>query len=305
VLPNFGLTWDVLRERNKKLVMCSMPGFGNSGPLRDWLGFGINLEAYCGLSSVTGYPDAGPVRSVIPYGDPIAGLHAVVAILAAVRHARRTGEGQLIEVAQDESLINVLAEPFFRRTAGGEDLRPEGAHHESMCPHNVYATAGEDEWLGIAIEDDEQFDALARVIGKPEWQEDASLRGAASRKARESELDAAISTWVAARQRDAAVAELTAAGVPAASLRRVDEVFEDPRLRSRNYWIEFDHPVTGRRPYAYLPFNLWRSQPVEPFHAPLFGEHNGEVLREWLGMEPAEIDALEAQGVLATRPNMA
>jgi crotonobetainyl-CoA:carnitine CoA-transferase CaiB-like acyl-CoA transferase len=305
VLPNFGLTWEVLQGINPKLVMCSMPGFGNSGPLRDWLGFGINLEAYCGLSSVTGYADGTPVRSVIPYGDPIAGLQAVVAILAALRHARRTGEGQLIEVAQDESLINVLAEPFFRGMQGGELPRPDGGRHDAMAPHGIYQAADDDEWLCLAVEDSQQFEALARLIGKPEWAADPDLRTLEGRKAREDEIDAAIARWTATRGRHAAAVELNAAGVPAAPALSVDEIFADETLRRRGYWTEVEHPVTGRRPYAYLPFNLWRSEPVRPSHAPLFGEHNAEILRERLGMSAAEIQALTAEGVIATRPTIA
>jgi crotonobetainyl-CoA:carnitine CoA-transferase CaiB-like acyl-CoA transferase len=306
VLPNFGLAYDVLHEANPKLVVISMPGFGNSGAYRDWVAYGINLEAQCGLSSVTGYPDLGPVRSVVPYGDPIAGHHAAVAGLAALRHARLPGKGQYIEVAQNESLLNVLVEPLFRATVGGESPSPAGCHHDRMSPHNVYRARGDgDDWLCLAVEDEQQFRALASVVGHEEWSGDPELLTEAGRKAREGDLDAAIAAWARTRDRDTAASELTAAGVPAAPARRVDEILTDPRLARRGFWVEVDHPVTGRYPYSYLPWRYWRSEPARPAHAPLFGEHNRAVLEGILGMTPEEAAALEAAGVVASRPNMA
>jgi crotonobetainyl-CoA:carnitine CoA-transferase CaiB-like acyl-CoA transferase len=305
VLPNLGLTGDVLRRANPNLIVVSMPGFGSSGPLRDWAAFGINLEAQCGLSSVTGYPDLGPVRSTIPYGDPIAGLHATVAALAALRHRRATGEARQIEVAQNESLLNVLVEPFFRATVGGDSVGPDGCYHETLCPHNVYPAAEDDTWVALAVEDARQFASLARLIGRPDWADDPTLRSADARKRREPEIDAAIAAWTAGLARDEAVARLNEAGAPAAPTRTIAEVVHDPLLAQRGYWTEIDHPVTGRLPYAYLPWRYRRSEPVTPTHAPLFGEHNRQILEGLLGFPAAVVDDLKSRGVVAARPLMA
>lgn len=305
VLGNLGITYEELRAVKPDLIMVSMPGFGNTGPLRDWVAFGLNLEAYCGLSSVTGYADTGPVRSVVPYGDPIAGLHTVVAVLAALRARRRNGTGQYIEVAQNESLLNVLVEPFFRRTVGGEDVHGDGCHHEHIAPHNVYTTRGEDEWVAIVAADEASFGALGDLVGHPQWREDSGLADPYTRKAREAELDTAISTWAAAETRESAIAKLQAAGVPATAVQRVDEIVHDERLRRRGYWREVDHPVTGQLTYSFLPWSYWRTDPAEMRPAPVFGEHNDTVLREILGMGDEEIEALYESGVVTSRPNMA
>ena len=305
VLVNLGITYDDIRKRNPRIVMVSMPGFGNSGPMRDWVAFGLNLEAYCGISSITGYADTGPVRSVVPYGDPIVGMHATIAALAALRAARRTGRGRFVEVAQDESLLNILLEPIFRATVGDEDPSPDGCHHEHISPHSVYATKGDDEWVCLTAAREDEFAALAKLVGHEEWLADAALDSPFKRKAREVELDQAISAWTTSQPRDDAVAALRRAGVPAAPAQRVDEVVNDPLLARRGYWQDVVHPVTGRLPYAHLPWSYWQSERAELGPAPLFGQHNREVLEGILGMSSEAVDQLEADGIIATRPNMA
>lgn len=288
VLPNLGFSYDTVRHINPRLVMVSMPGFGSDGPLRDWVAFGLNIEAMTGQSSITGYEDEGPVRSAVPYGDPVAGLHAAIAAMSALRRARRTGEGCHIEIAQNESLLNLMAEPLIEAQVGPEPPRP-GVRDERFTLHGVFACRGDDRWVAVAARDASQVQTLRTRLDE-EGQAGETLEARLERK-------------LASLSVDEALAFLRDCDILAEPVQTMAEVFRDPDMRARGFFWPVDQPEVGTHEYAFLPFLLHGASLKSPTPAPMFGEHSREILRE-LGYQEPEIDELFALGVTTAEPVM-
>lgn len=298
VVENFGLDWDEVHRLNPDAIMVRMPAFGLTGPWRDRTGFAMTIEQASGLAFLTGDPDGRPL---VPRGmcDQLGGMHAVFATLLALEHRAQTGEGLLVEVPLIEAGLNAAAEQVIEWSAYGQLLQRQGNRSPYAAPQGIYAASGEDRWVVISVDDDAQWPALARLVGHGEWDRWAS-RG--ERHAHHDEIDAAISGWVAQRDRDAAVDELLAVGVPAAPVITGRESIDNPQLVARGHQQWMDHVVVGAVPYPSFParFNGQYHRLGRP--APTLGEHNEEILRDVLGLDDAEIARLAEAQVIGTRP---
>jgi crotonobetainyl-CoA:carnitine CoA-transferase CaiB-like acyl-CoA transferase len=263
VLDGFGLSYDDVRAIRPDVVMLRIPAFGLTGPWRDRPGFAQTMEQLTGMAWRTGYEGGPPI---IPGGvvDPLVGTHAALALVAALEHRSRTGEGQLVEVPLVEVATAVTADQVIRRSRDGELLGRRGEH-------GVYRCAGDDRWVAV----DESADPLA-----PE-------RRAA---------------WCASRDPDGAAAELRAQGIPAAAMVLAFETLDDPQLRARGFFETVEHPVVGPHEYPTWPMRLsggphrWWTGP-----APLLGQHNDEVLRD-LGLDDDDLARLRAERVIGETP---
>src|SRR5262249_47421941 len=270
---------DLARE-NPRLVMVRMPAFGLDGPWRDRVGFAQTMEQISGMAWLTGFADGPPV---IPRGfcDPLAGGHGAFALLAALEHRRRTGEGQLLEIPMVEAALNVTAEQLLEWQAHGRLLSRDGNRGPLAAPQNLYACRGTAQWVALAVVTDAQWIALRRVLGEPAWAMDQSLDTTAGRRLRHDEIDSGLGAWCAARERDDAVDALLAAGVPAAPVVPVAEIARNPQLRARRFFEAVTHPVTGTHEIPGLPMRFssrtsgWYRRP-----APTLGQHTEAVLRE-------------------------
>ena len=201
VMPNLGLDWPVLHERNPRLVMVSMSGYGADGPRRDWVAYGSNIETTSGLTSTTGYADGQLSRTTLFYADPVSGIHGAVAVMAALEHVRRTGEGQWIEMSLNECGAAFCCEALVRHAVadgaavGGAPPPPAANRDPRFAPHGVYPCAGTDLWVAIAVQADDEWPRLAEALGRADLAADPGLATLAGRRARHDELDAAIATW--------------------------------------------------------------------------------------------------------------
>lgn len=298
VVENFGLDWDEVHRLNPNAIMVRMPAFGLDGPWRDRTGFAMTIEQASGLAFLTGDPDGPPL---VPRGmcDQLGGMHAVFATLLALERREETGEGLLVEVPLIEAGLNAAAEQVIEWSAYGQLLQRQGNRSPYAAPQGIYAAPGEDRWVVISVDDDAQWPALARLIGRSDW---SRWAGRDERHAHHDEIDAAISDWVAHRDRDAAVDELLAAGVPAAPVITGRESIDNPQLAARGHQQWMDHVVVGRAPYPSFParFNGQYHRLGRP--APTLGEHNNEVLSQVLGLGDAEIARLAEAQVIGTRP---
>jgi crotonobetainyl-CoA:carnitine CoA-transferase CaiB-like acyl-CoA transferase len=297
VVERFGL----LDEDRPDLITLRMPAWGLTGPWRDRPGFAQTMEQAAGLASVTGFPDGPPL---IPRGpcDPIGALHAAFAVLAAVRDRDRTGLGQLVEVPLVESALNVSAEQFVQYGATGTLLGRHGNAHPQAAPHGVYRAAG-DDWVAIAVMNDDQWARLTDVIGLAEWRTDPALSTSAGRVAARDQLDAGMAQWCGSRSADSVVQALWPIGVPAAPLVPPHEVVSLPQTESRGFFETVTHPVIGPLRLPAFPGRLTsRTLPYHRGHAPLLGQDNRAVLGGWLGLDDAELAALSDDGVIGTRP---
>jgi crotonobetainyl-CoA:carnitine CoA-transferase CaiB-like acyl-CoA transferase len=298
-MDHFGLTADVLLKINPQLVVTRMPAFGLAGPWRERVGFAPTMEQIGGLTWVTGLPDTPPVT---PRGacDPLAGVHAAFAVLAALHFAERTGTGQQVELPMLETVLNTTAIQPIEAEVFGKTLSRRGNRGQGGALQNIYRCAGDDDWIAVSVCDDGQWAALARVVGDFGDDELATEGG---RRERVDEIDRVLQDWFAGQSRDATVELLAAAGVPAAPVGSPSLVTENPQLRARGFFEALQHPRTGPGLYPTPPFGLlagqrqWLLRPP-----PTLGEHNEDVLRDQCGLTEAELEHLAAGKVIGTRP---
>ncbi|OBG28135.1 acyl-CoA transferase [Mycobacterium alsense] len=301
VMENFGLTADALLNVNPKLVVARMPAFGLEGPWRDRVGFAPTMEQIAGLAWVTGLPDAPPVT---PRGacDPLAGVHAAFAVLAALSFAARTGSGQQVELPMLETVLNATAVQAIESKVFGVTLGRRGNRGHCETIQNIYRCAGDDDWIAVTVRDDEQWRALVDVLGGPAWC-DESLATVAGRRERADDIDRRLQEWFAGQPQESAVQRLADAGVPAAPVVSPSLVTENPQLRDRGFLEALDHPSTGAGLYPCPPFarlagqDRWLRRPP-----PRLGAHNEEVLRDLCGLTEQELADLARNEVIGTRP---
>jgi len=298
VMERLGLGYEALRAHRPDLIFISMPGLGNTGPRREHVTFGPTLMALCGLTYLWNHPfSPEPVGSQTSYPDYAGGLHAAVAILAALHHRDRTGEGQFIDLAQAETTATLLGPAIAAALNTGREPAPTGNTSDHAAPHGCYPCAGDDAWVAIAVESDAQWQALVGVLGRPAWAMEARLVTVAGRLAAREEIDAHLAAWTAERGARAIMELLQDAGVPAGLVASGDDLHADPQLRARGFIVTYNHPVLGEIDLPGAPVRFHHARPHTERHGPLLGADNAYVLGELLGLSPAEQAALVERGV--------
>ncbi len=309
VLDQIGLDFAAVQSIRPDTVLARMPGFGLEGPWRDNPAFAYVIESAAGVSWLTGYPDRTPYD---PYsiGDPNAGVHALNAILLALEHRRRTGEGVFVEAAMVDAALSIAAEQVIEYTAYGALLERAGNRGPTAAPQNLYRSADIDEfgrldsWVAIAVATDDQWDSLCRALGSPSWATDPTLSTDSGRRAHHDAIDERLAAWCGWRSRDEIVATLWDAGVPVAKVMQPHRQPELEQLAFRDFFEEVDHPVNGPARLSTVPMRFSAGpHKFHTEHAPLLGQHNHELL-SGLGLSDSEIAALEADGVIGSAPAM-
>ena len=297
VMGNFGLEWDVVAAANPRAIMVRMPAFGLDGPWRDRVGFAQTMEQATGMAWMTGHADGPPV---IPRGvcDPMAGLHAAFAAVAALVIRDRDGAGMHVESTMVESVLNVAAEMVVEYSRNGIELRRGGNRGPGASPQGVYPCRGDDEWVALSAMDDDARISLARLIARS----DLGPHEAAWRQ-RADEIDKLISAWTARHSAAEAADALRAGGVAAARVTAPSELLSDPQLLGRGFWETVDHPVAGSFLCTGMPFTFV-GKPRRWIHrvSPLYGQHTTEVLTGVLGRSQRDLIELRALGATSTRP---
>jgi crotonobetainyl-CoA:carnitine CoA-transferase CaiB-like acyl-CoA transferase len=300
VLERLGLDWTTLSARNPRLVMIRQPAFGSTGPEAGYVGFGNTIEGMSGLSSLVGYEDGPPTMLANACGDPVSGLIGSIAVLAALHARERDARGRLIECAQLEGFLPLVAEALIAFQRTGEVPRRRGNHRPGHVPSGVYPAAGDDAWIAIEVEDDARWAALAALVGGPPF-DDPALATAAARQARRLAIDAALAAWTAARPAEAAAALLRERGIPAAPVHTEADLLVFELLVTAGFWVGEEREPVGFHLYPALAIRPGKNclSPAGP--APLLGQHTREVLAG-LGLDDAAIRALEADGVTGSSP---
>jgi crotonobetainyl-CoA:carnitine CoA-transferase CaiB-like acyl-CoA transferase len=300
VIDNWDLGWDRLKEINPRLVMCRMPAFGLDGPWHDRVGFAQTMEQVSGLSWATGYRDGPPMMPNGPC-DPLGGMHAAFAVLTALEQRDATGVGCMIEAPLVESALNLAAEEVLEYSAFGRLGERLGNRSRARAPQGVYRCEGDERWIALSVEE-EQWPALVDLLGNPEWAQDPALLTVAGRFEAHDRIDEHLSDWFGTQSRDAAVERLAAAGVTAAPVLDNRDLVTQPVFEVRGFAEWCDHPVVGRLPVPTLPYRWSGIEQWIRYPAPTLGQHNHEVLSSILGLDDGEIQQLEEQGVIGTRP---
>jgi len=295
VMANFGLEWDAVRVANPRAIMVRMPAFGLDGPWRDRVGFAQTMEQATGMAWMTGHADGPPV---IPRGvcDPIAGLHAAFAAVAALVIRDREGAGMQVESTMVEAALNVAAEMLVEYSRNGIAMRRNGNRGPGAGPQGVYRCQGDDEWVALAAMDAAARASLAGLLGQSPLPE-------AGCGERADDIDKLISDWAAGRSVTDAVEALRAAGVAAARVTPAAALLSDPQLHARGFWETVDHPVAGSFLCTGMPF-AFQGKPRRWIQRvpPLYGQHTGEVLTGVLGHSEGDLAELRRSGTISDRP---
>ncbi|MGE0730293.1 MAG: CoA transferase [Acidimicrobiia bacterium] len=302
VMPNLGLDWPSLQLVNPGLVMLSMSGYGATGPDRDWVAYGANIETTSGLTSVTGYRDGVLSRTTLFYADPISGLLGATAVLAALRRRDRTGRGEWIDLSLNEAGATFVAGALLEHAATGVVPGPQGNDDQRFAPHGVYRCAGTDRWVAIACQDDGDWARLCAVAGLEDLAADAALATLAGRWQRRRELDERLGAWTAGLGQYEVARRLQAVGVSAAPVLANWQVLTDPHVHASAFYRWVEHPDVGVNPTSSWPWHFAATPATIRRHAPRFAQDNRQVLRE-AGLSDAEIEGLYADAITADRPS--
>jgi len=303
VMEQFDLDYDVLAQRNPKIVMVRLPAYGLAGPWRNRTGFAQTMESITGMAWVTGWPDGPPL---LPRGacDPFAAMHAVFATLLALVDRARSGDGHLIEVTMIETALNAAAEQVVEFGAAGTMPVRRGNSSATAAPQNVYPAFGDEEWLAISIDTSAQWQKLVEIMGNPAWARDDELITAAGRQAAKQLIDDELTKWCAGRDAQETAYHLAAAGVPAAEVIDARDTAHNPQLLARKFFESEIHPVTNAHPLPMIPFRF-ASQGEDPWMrlpSPVLGQHNDEILGGDLGLSDDELSRLRDEGIIGERP---
>jgi formyl-CoA transferase len=298
-LEKWGLGYDVLRERNRGIILVRVSGYGQTGPDAHKAGYASVAEAASGLRHMNGFPGGPPPRLALSLGDSLAGMFAAQGALAALYRRSVTGEGQVVDAALTESCLAVQESTIPDYDVGGVVRGPSGTRLEGIAPSNIYPTA-DGSWVVIAANQDTVFRRLCQAMGRPELATDARFADHVARGRNQDELDAIIGDWAAAREPSEIIDTLSAAGVISGPINTVAEVVADPQLQARgmiaDHWDErIGRSVKGPGVvpvFSATPGTIRSAGPAVP------GQHNAEVFGDLLGRSEDDLAALRMDGVL-------
>jgi benzylsuccinate CoA-transferase BbsF subunit len=307
VMEKMGFGYDAICKVKPDIIMISLSGYGDTGPYHEYVAYGPAQVPLSGLSSLTGYKGFPPMHAGFSYADPNAGVHGAFAVLAALFHRKKTGQGQYIDMSQWECAMGLLAEGILEYTMNGREPERSGNRDPFMAPHGIFKCQDLpekvmdmtiDRWVAIVCADDAEWARLARAMGKAELAEDPRFKTLQARKANEDELEAIITEWTLPQTFDEVARKLQAAGVTAAQC--ADNRYlcdDDQHIAQRNYWVELNHPEVGTKRHAGIPWRMSRTPTAVKAPAPCLGQHTDEVLAR-LGYNAAEIESLRKLGAL-------
>ncbi len=307
VMERLGIGYTTLYKTNPKIIMISMPLFGNSGPYKHYRGFGSTAEPIAGHVSLRGYleQDVESMQGTV-HTDAVSAYTAVFAALSALLYRERTGKGQLIDFGQCEAFLPHLGEFMLDYIMNGRVAGRIGNRHPVWAPHGCYPTqpaidlpeGRNDRWITIACRTEEEWRAMLRVMGNPAWADDPKFSEMLSRKRHEDELDQNLTAWTQEFDHYQLFHMLQAAGVPAAPVVDHAEVYQDPHIAARGFFEVVTHKEAGTHRYPGMAWRMSKSEGSIRMPANCLGEHNHSVLSGLLGLSEAELAQLEADEII-------
>ncbi len=292
VVGNLGIDYESIKQRNPSIIYVSMPAFGKTGPYRDRGSYGPGIDAMSGISHLTGYPDREPGKPANFFCDQNAGLHAAFIIMTALRHRRRTGEGQYIEMSMLEGELQSVAPALMDVTLNGRNRVRTGNKHEWFAPHGVYKCDGEEAWIALAITSENAWNQLCKIMDRNDLKENAKFSSMEDRVNNSDELDEILSKWTADKDKHSLQKLLQSNGISAGVALRPNELFEDPQMLHRSSFAWSDHPEMGPFPHTRTAWKSTRGNTGISRHGPLFGGANDFVFRDLLGLTDDDIQSL-------------
>lgn len=297
VLEKLGLGYAALSVLNPSIIMVSNGAFGRSGPMKNARGLHSAVNLFSGVADVTGYDNGEPrlLGGCIP--DPLSGAYSHFALLAAIHHRNRTGEGQFVDVAMYEAMLSFIPEAVIDFTLNGKEPERIGNRDSMQAPHGIYRCRSDDTWIAVSVATDADWNAFKKLVGNAEWHA-PELATTEGRIAHVAKVDQLVEEWTRTTDVQDCFKRLQAAGITAGPVLRADQLLENEQFNDRGFVVETDHPVVGSRRQFGLP---WRfdNLVVEYRPAPMLGEHTRAILEELLGIDDAAYAKLVSDGVLA------
>ena len=303
VMDRLGLGYEAMSRENSQLVYLKISSQGATGPEANYGSLGSTLEQTAGLASITGYDNGLPLMTNEVYPDPVVGILAFGALMAALRRRHQTGHGCLVDLSQREVTSMLLGESVLDFSVSGRVAGTMGNRHRDMAPQNVYPCTGDDMWVAVSVGSQDEWAGLCRAIGQPELETNARFQDSKGRRENHDALDEIISSWTQQCDHYQAMHLLQAEGVPAGAVLKGSETIVEPHLDARGFWDVVDHPEAGIYKQTTLPWVLSKSPRQTTVPAASLGEHNYQVLGGLLGLSISEIDDLVASGITGDVPN--
>ena len=301
-LARMGVGYDVVSKLNPGIIVCEMPGFGNSGPLSTCTANGASMEVAAGMCALIGYPDAPPATTGQVYPDPMGGYNGAAALLTALAYRDATGQGQYIELPQVEASMQFIGDELLHAITTGVDPVPHGNRVRWAAPHDAYLAAGYDQWVCIAVETDTEWKTLCDIMGRPELAADARFATFGARWKNQDELREPITHWTRTLPKMVIAQRLQAAGIRSAPVQDARNVMEDPYLAARDFTTLLTHAEAGTHGYPSLPFRLGLTPGAQHSAAPCLGADTRRILTDLVGLSAAEVDELDRAGVTSATP---
>ena len=296
-IDKLNLNYEQVREVKPDIVMLRMPAYGLTGPYKNFRSFGPHLEGTAGHTYIRGYPDTDPsMTEDVFFGDACASATGAYAAAVALYQARRTGKGQLVELAQVESLTPFFGEFLMDYQMNGRVPASQGNDLYTMAPHNAYQCEGDDSWVAIVVSDDEEWQGLVRAMESPGWVSEERFSSQKARFDNRDALDSLVTEWTLRHPNRRVMEALQAEQVPAGVLNNEEDAFNDPQLNARGFFPELTHPDIGTHRYPGIVWKMSKTPNAVRSHPVTLGEHNEYVYKELLDISDAEYARLENTG---------
>ena len=303
VMDNFGLGYESIRKIKPDIIYMLMPGYGNTGPYKDYRSMGMAIDAITGHSHLRGYPEVDhSSNSLVHHPDAVAGVHGVAALSTALIHKTRTGIGQFIDMSQAESFMTHLGEIFLEYQMTGEPRERYGNRSPDFAPQGVYKCAGDDEWVSISVCDESQWNLFKKLLGLSESIY-SSLDTVKKRIENHTTLDDLINRWTQGKNKNDVMMELQNHGIPSgAVLNCGSDTYENRHLNQREFFELVEHPQAGIFPMSRGIFKFADTTLSNQRHSPCLGEHNTQILQNLLGISHENISGMEINEIIGTLP---
>jgi len=303
VMDNFGLGYESIRKIKPDIIYMLMPGYGNTGPYKDYRSMGMAIDAITGHSHLRGYPELDhSSNSLVHHPDAVAGVHGVAALSTALIHKTRTGIGQFIDMSQAESFMTHLGEIFLEYQMTGEPRERYGNRSPDFAPQGVYKCAGEDEWVSISVCDESQWNLFKKLLGLSESIY-PSFDTVKKRIENHTTLDDLINRWTQGKNKNDVMMELQNHGIPSgAVLNCGSDTYENRHLNQREFFELVEHPQAGIFPMSRGIFKFADTTLSNQRHSPCLGEHNTQIFQDLLGISHENVNDMEINEIIGTLP---
>ena len=296
-MEKLGLGYQDLRKVKPDIIMLSLGALGRTGPMKDYTGMHSAVNLFSGVAAVTGYPGGFPriLGSILP--DEMNGMYCFLAVLLALYHRKRTGQGQYIDAAMSDVFAQMIPEAFFDYSVNGREAQRIGNRDRIKAPHGVYRCQGDDAWVAISVSSDEEWKGLCRVLERPDLLEDPRFAEGPGRRHHQDHLDSIIDAWSRGLAASEAARRLQEAGVPAGPCFNARDLLEDPHLNERGFVVTFPHAEAGPHKGTGVPWKISNMSPTTYRPAPLLGEHTSTLLHDLLGLPEEALERLSQEKV--------